>query len=336
MASIFGELRVRYDPWEVNYGDQTPLELIDEAESERIDLEVERTAGSWAPITPAADAAPRRRVVFVDGVMRLELRILVCRDDRGDHRDDPQMIYGGFGSYAVGAVELLPASAAFGAMRPFRAAVLGAGLHLPGDVRVRPSLVYRADSTPDPTIHAPLRYLQDAMRGEEARLAAELCREDSLVIVDGRLSLGAKGQGEALGYIKRIHDLYLPSRYLRTLTALPARARTPLFGIQSAKRGFSRLSWFQRLEEPPLGATELHGIVRLEVANVDVARAVELADATTLWLPRLVPRRARDPRSPQNLLPIGALEQRLRAHLGEAELFRRWIETLIAKEASRE
>ncbi|HWO25512.1 MAG TPA: hypothetical protein VNO30_42525 [Kofleriaceae bacterium] len=330
MSSIFGELRVRYDPWEVDYGDQTPLELADEAEAEdeRIDLEVERPAGSWAPIVPTGDPAPRPRVVFIDGVVRPELRIRVCRDE--------QMIYGAFGSYAVGAVELTPASAAFGAMRPFRTAVLGAGVRLPGDVRVRPSLVYEARTTQDPTIHAPLAYLQNAMRAEEARLAAELCREDTLVIVDGRLSLGAKGQGEALGYIKRIHDLYLPSRYLRTLIALPARARTPLFGIQSAKAGFSRLAWFQRLEAPPLGATELHGIVRLEVANVDRERARELADATTLWLPRLVPRRARDPRSPQNLLPIGALEQRLRIHLGEAELFRRWIETLIAKEASRE
>jgi hypothetical protein len=328
MASIFGDLRVRYDPWEVDYGDQTPLELIDEALDDRIDLEVERPGSDWGPITPAGGAAPRGRVVFVDGVMRLELRVHICRDE--------QMIYGAFGSFAVGAVELGPASAAFGAMRPFRTAVLGAGVRLPGDVRVRPDLVYKAQSTQEPSIHAPLQHLQESMRLEEARLAAELCREDTLVIVDGRLSLRAKGQGEALGYVKRIHDLYLPARFLRMLARLPARARTPLFGIQSAKSGFSRFAWFQRLEEPPLGATEMHGIVRLEVANVDRDRARELADATTLWLPRLIPRRARDPRSPQNLLPIGALEQRLRAHLGEAELFRRWIETLIAKEASRE
>jgi len=109
-----------------------------------------------------------------------------------------------------------------------------------------------------------------------------------------------------------------------------------MFTIQAAKSGFSRYAWFQRLADPGPGATELHGLVRLEVAGdvgLDVAR--RLADAATIWLPRTAPKRARDPRSPQNLLPIGAIEQRMRIRLGDARLFRRWIETLVAKEASR-
>ena len=105
--------------------------------------------------------------------------------------------------------------------------------------------------------------------------------------------------------------------------------------IQSAKAGFARYAWFQRLADPGPGATELHGIVRLEAAadvGFDVARG--LANAATTWLPKTAPKRARDPRSPQNLLPIGALEQRLRVQLGDARLIRRWIQTLVAKEAS--
>lgn len=58
-----------------------------------------------------------------------------------------------------------------------------------------------------------------------------------------------------------------------------------------------------------------------------------LADAATIWLPRCAPQRARDPRSPQNLLPIGALERKLKVALGDARLVKRWIETLTAKEA---
>ena len=107
-----------------------------------------------------------------------------------------------------------------------------------------------------------------------------------------------------------------------------------MFSIQSARAGFSRYAWFQRLAAPGPGATELHGLVRPEVSTdvgLDVARG--LADAATVWQPKTAPKRARDPRSPQNLLPIGALEQRLRVQLGDARLIRRWIEILVAKEA---
>lgn len=326
--SIFGDLRVRFDPWQIDYGDQTPLIGLEDEPDPKVDLEVELAAACWAPIRPPANAAPRRRVVFVDGVMRPESRIQVRQGER--------MIHGLFGSFAVGAVELGGARAAFGELRPFHAAVLGGGARLPADIPVRTGLVYRADSTAKHDLAAPLRHLQESMRREEARLAAELCREDTLVVVDGRLGFEAGSRGEALGYVKSIHDLYVPARYLPMIASLPARARTPLFKIQSAKSGFVRYAWFQRLESPFLGATEMHGVVRLETAVGEVDRARRLADAATVWLPRLAPTRARDPRAPQNLLPIGALEQRLRAQLGEPRLSRRWIETLIAKEARRD
>ncbi|OQX66793.1 MAG: hypothetical protein B6A08_18705 [Sorangiineae bacterium NIC37A_2] len=174
------------------------------------------------------------------------------------------------------------------------------------------------------------------MRLAEATLARDLCSQNTLTIVDGPLSFEPERRGVALGYIKRVHELYLPKRFIPLLATLPSGARTPMFAIQTAKSGFARYSWFQRLEHPGPGATEMHGIVRLEVAaNVGLDAARELANAATTWLPRTAPSRARDPRSPQNLLPIGALEQKLRAALGDARLFRRWIETLTAKEASR-
>lgn len=325
---IFGDLRVRFDPWQVDYGESAPLVGIEDEADPKVDLTVEVDPERWAAILPPADAAPRRRVAFVDGVLRLEARIQVRRGER--------LIHGAFGSFAVGAVELGGGRAAFGELRPFRAAVLGSGERLPGDVPVRAGLVYRAAGAARHDPDAPLRELEGSMRREEARLAAELCREDTLVIVDGRLGFDAGSRGEALGYVKSIHDLYVPARYLPLIAGLPARSRTPLFEIRSARSGFVRYAWFQRLEAPAPGAAELHGIVRLETAVGEVARARDLADAATAWLPRLAPARARDPRAPQNLLPIGALEQRLRAQLGEPRLFRRWIETLIAEEARRD
>ena len=325
MSAIFGGYRVRIDPWEVDYGDQTPLAAPDHRSAEQVDHEVEAPDADWTAIAPSEPPPILERVVFIDGVRRLDARVQV--------RQDEDLIYGGFGSYAVGAVVMRGSAAEFGEIRPFRSFVLGAG-HIPPPVRVRDDLEYHADSTLYTEPDGPLRHVQDAMRTAEARLATDLCGAGTLVIVDGPLSFVPERPAQALGYIKRLHDLYLPGRFLPLLAQLPQGARTPLFAIRSDKSGFSRYAWFQRLAEPVAGAAELHGLVRLEAgaaAGLDAAR--RLADAAAAWLPGIAPHRARDPRSPQNLLPIGALEQRLRARLGDARLIRRWIEALVAQEA---
>ena len=329
MTRIFGEYRVRIDPWEVDYGDQTPLASLDQRPDEQVDLDVEVPAGDWSAVVPSDRVTLPDRVVFIDGVRRLEARVQV--------RHDQHLIYGGFGSCAVGAAIMHGSAAEFGEMRVFRSFVLGAARPAPSPVRVHDTLEYRAESTPRTESDGPLRHIQDSMRTAEADLATALCDAGTLVIVDGPLSFVPQRPERAVGYIKRLHDLYLPSRYLPFIAALPQGARTPLFAIRSAKSGFSRYAWFQRLAEPAPGATELHGLVRLEVgatAAIDTAR--QLADAAAARLPRIAPHRARDPRSPQNLLPIGALEQRLRARLGDARLIRRWIETLVAREAEHD
>lgn len=326
---MFGGLRVRIDPWEVDYGDQTPLASPEQRPDEQVDHEVEVRDDDWGAIVPSDGVSLPERVVFIDGVRRLEARVQV--------RHDECLVYGGFGSYAVGAAVMLDSAAEFGEVRVFRSFVLGSGIGAPPSLRVHGTLAYRGESTQRTESDAPLRHIQDAMRTAEAALAAGHCEAGTLVIVDGPLSFVPERPEHALGYIKRLHDLYLPSRFLPLIATLPQGARTPLFAIRSARSGFSRYAWFQRLAEPALGATELHGLVRLEVgatAPIDTARY--LADAATVWLPRIAPRRARDPRSPQNLLPIGALEQRMRARLGDPRLIRRWIETLIAKEAEHE
>jgi uncharacterized protein len=73
--------------------------------------------------------------------------------------------------------------------------------------------------------------------------------------------------------------------------------------------------------------------VRLEVSDaVGGEEARRLADATAAVLPAFAPSRSRDPRAPQNLLPIGALEAQLRRRLGDARLIRRRIASLLARE----
>jgi hypothetical protein len=122
---------------------------------------------------------------------------------------------------------------------------------------------------------------------------------------------------------------------LPVLMRLPAGTRTPVFAIRVIGRRFNRLAWFLRLASVLPGESDLHGLVRLEVAeSVGTAGARFLADLTAVLLPRFAPSRARDPRSPQNLLPVGALEQQLRHALGDQRLVRRWIQTLVAREAT--
>jgi hypothetical protein len=186
--------------------------------------------------------------------------------------------------------------------------VLGSGERLPQDVSVRGNLIYTARSATENEPDAPLRTIQADMRRAEAELARRLAdMADTLVIADGPLSFEAHGHGTAVGLIKRISHLYLPSNLVPFLATLPPGARTPLFGIQGKKGGFSRLAWFVRLAQVRVGESELHGLVRLEVReHVGIDAAKLLADLTAVLLPRFAPPRSRDPRSPQNLIPIGA------------------------------
>jgi hypothetical protein len=266
------------------------------------------------------------QMVFIDGVRRIDARLITRGQGRVGH--------GAFGSHAVGAVRVAGGAASWAAPRVGRPIVLGSGETIDGPIVVRPELIYHPVSTLDTDPDAPLRSIQEQMRIGEERLGRELAdSDDTLVIADGPLTFQEASRGAVLGYIKRIFKLYLPSERLGLLAQLAAGERTPVFALRASRR-FVRFSWFLRLAAPQLGDSELAGIARLEVSEtVGAEDARRLADASAGLLPRFVPGRWRDPRSPQNLLPIGALEASLRRHLGDARLIRRYIETLIAGEA---
>jgi len=121
---------------------------------------------------------------------------------------------------------------------------------------------------------------------------------------------------------------------LPVLARLEMGWRSPLFALESPAR-FARYSWFLRLARPHRIDADLAGLVRLEVAaSVGKLAALRLAGACAAFLPRFAPSRGRDPRAPQNLLPIGALESHLRHLLGDPRLIRRQIQALVAAEAA--
>lgn len=101
--NLFGDLQVRLDPWQVDYGAELPLDSEQEAAAdENIILDIEVPPEQWQPITPVA-VRIHERLVFVDGVRRVEARLIVRRADR--------ICHGAFGSYAVGAVAVADAVA---------------------------------------------------------------------------------------------------------------------------------------------------------------------------------------------------------------------------------
>lgn len=322
---MFGDFEIRLDPWQVEYGTELPFENPESlAPDEQADTDVEFPAGQWAAIRPAPGAAPAR-LVFVDGIRRVEARVVAHRSDRTFH--------GAFGSFAVGCVEVRNGSARVVREECFRRVALGGGATAPSPIEVSRGLTYEPISTPGPEPDAPLRAIHDAMRNAEGALAYSLASEsDTLVIADGPLSFEPPGKGGALGFVKRLFRLYLPPPLLPVLASLPPGTRTPTFGLRAGQR-FARLSWFLRLALPAPADTAFAGLVRIEVAaSVGVKEASRLADLSAVLLPRFVPTRARDPRAPQNLLPIGGLESQLKRRLGDARLQRRWIETRLARE----
>jgi hypothetical protein len=325
-VSPFGDYSVRIDPWAVDYGGETPTEFQPDAEdAPELDLNVEQDAAVWAPITPPV-APSSQPLSFVDGVRRMEARLVVTRNGR--------TVHGALGAFGVGVVECREGRATFAEERLGRVAIFGAGEMPPAALALAPSLNYLPRSVAEDDSDAPLRGLHGEMRTAEGELARAHAAAGRVVIADGPLNVGESTRGHVVGFVKRLFKLYLPQEQLPVLRRLPLGTRTPVFLIISAGR-FSRFSWFLRIGPRLAIESDFTGLVRLEVSqSVGRDEAIRLADLTSALLPRFVPSRTRDPRAPQNLVPIGALEQHLRRGLGDARLIHRRLATRLARELS--
>ena len=304
---------------------------VDEGDHGPVDIHVE--GRPWGVVAPIG--SPPSAVQIVDGVRRVESYAI-------DDLDDGTIAYGLFGSYAVGAVRcegshswVLDGGPDSDPQLRIERVYLHSG-GTPGDqeiaagstqLRFRASLSQRA-STPSRLINA----LQDSMLDGEALLAERLANDESmLTIVDGPLRLRT-GARRVAGYVKRVQDWYIDPPERALLAELAAGERTPLFlipgGGKAGRRGRpDRYAWYLRIADIGEQFHHLAGIVRLEApAALPRDRAVRLADECALALPRFASSPIRDPRAPQNLTPVGALEQTLHRRLGDRE----WVRRLIA------
>lgn len=308
-------LSLRIDPWIPSY--ESAFQLDEEqAPPDGVDPYVETE--DWRPITPEDGSARPDSIVFVDGVQRVETRVI--------GEDEGELVYGAFVSIAVGATVVRSAASEVEAGLPARIIALGAGKtyerqEVPCGNAV---LGFAAESAPDRGFDAWRKAVDRVRREREATLGREMSGAGHpLVIMDGRLTFQPT-RSHALGVSKSIRTLYLKPPHSDVLRQLAPGTRTPVFQIPYENAVYS---WYVRLAAPRPIEHAYTGLVQVETfTGIGLDEAVRLADLTAAHLPSFASSSAWDPRAPQNLYPICALENRLRRQLGNHEFIRRGIE----------
>ena len=145
------------------------------------------------------------------------------------------------------------------------------------------------------------------------------------MFADGPLNELAPAQ--VVGTIKSHRVTYLAPERGAIVAALGVGQRTPLFTIGD----YRRYSWYVRLARLP-GGHSWTGIVRCEASgHLPAAEVVAIADRTAALLPLVASEPHIDPRAPQNLVPIGALERQLRHRMGDPGLVYRALRAAVTE-----
>lgn len=287
--------------------------LSDEDISATVDPFVETR--DWGPRDGRAPSRPLT-IAFVDGVQRPDRRITA----EGEGLPTPGLMV----SYAAGAV--FPGDTpAFRHVLVRRDAILAGGRQAPiiPVQALNTCLEYlpaSANGDDDASLQATLNERRSKLEQEVVRRVQDEGVVD-LLVIDGRLPLSTRG---AIGFIKTLQHVYLSDQaHINVLHQLKPGQRSPVFAIQRQR---SVYSWFVSLAEPAGTAIAFSTLARLEMdAGEDLADVFRAADRTAAMLPRYASRPERDPRAPQNLLPIGQLERELRHQLGDVDLLQRFI-----------
>ncbi|HLL67658.1 MAG TPA: hypothetical protein VK453_18375 [Micromonosporaceae bacterium] len=307
-------MRLDVDAWDPGYGTGLDTGGAADRSTAQLDTDVETPAAAWRPIGPPAGVSGPAVVLLVDGVRRLDARVWITDDDGTTH--------GGMAaSYAAGVVrcDLRRGLAEVAVSRTERGLFTSspeAGDVTAGVVRY-PAVRVGRDEPMDLllAVQRQLRQLEITVAGEARSWSAD---DDDLLVVDGPLQ-GRAHLPRAMGYVKSHKVEYLPPELTGVVSGLRPGERCPVFGLGTS---WHRYAWYLRLPGP--AGSPWAGIVRAECsADITVAEAVALADRSLVTLPRFASTAYKDPRAPQNLVPIAGLERRLRATLGDARLLHR-------------
>jgi hypothetical protein len=319
--------RMFVDAWDPSYGssfegggggDEGPAS----PSSAQVDTDVEVPAAEWQPIDVASGRCPD--VVFlVDGVRRNDAGLWTAEEDGTSYA-------GLAASYAAGVVrcDLARGAAELVGARVGRGlftASPSAGDVQAGSVRYE---VHRISGTGEASklpaaVQGPLTALEI-----DISAAARDGGSDGadLLVVDGPLR-NRRQLPRTIGYVKTQQKQYLPAALTAVVTALRPGQRTPVFHLGTVWGGWS---WYLRL--PGASGAPWSGIVRVECSpDLTADQAIELAEISGATLPRFASSAYKDPRAPQNLVPIAGLERRLRGMLGDSRVLHRALTLATAR-----
>lgn len=318
-------MKVHVESWDPTYGSAfepgEPSPGPSQATTSRVEIGVELPPDAWRPLLPPEQVRPPATVLLVDGVRRIDGRIWV-EDSDGTHP-------GVAASYAAGVVRCdLQAGVAEVIVTRVERGLFTSSTRV-GDLVAATGAVYRPHRVSRPEPMDLQQAVQRRMRELEMTVAAEARSRDSggddLLVVDGPLH-GRTHLDRTVGYIKTHRTEYLPPALAAVVTSLPAGHRSPVFLLGTS---WDRYAWYLRLPGAP--GSPWAGVVRVEcTADVSRSVAIQLADISTVTLPRFASAAYKDPRAPQNLVPISGLERRLRSLLGDARLLNRALRAAVA------
>jgi hypothetical protein len=291
--------------------------------SAQVDTDVEVPAAGWAPIDVSAGTRRPDVVFLVDGVRRNDAGLWTAEEDGTSYAGLAASYAAGVVrcDLARGAAELVGARVARGLFT----ASPSAGDVQAGAVRYE---VHRVSGTGEASklpaaVQGPLTALEI-----DISAAARDGGSDGtdLLVVDGPLR-NRRHLQRTVGYVKTQQKQYLPAALTAVVTALRPGQRTPVFHLGTVWGGWS---WYLRL--PGASGAPWSGIVRLECSpDLTPEQAIELAEVVSATLPRFASSAYKDPRAPQNLVPIAGLERRLRGLLGDARVLHRALTLATAR-----
>jgi hypothetical protein len=256
-------------------------------------------------------------IAFVDGVRRVEAALYFS--------DGSVLARGIAGAHACGAVISDDNGCVFGEHDVQRLVIWGSGIKSPLP-DVAGGWHWDVHSIKDERPEKPRDELQERMRLAEARLAEDLCRRGHLTIVDGPLRYIRGMDLPIVGYVKSHYQSLLSLEHHERIPSLAPGQRTSMFLLHGDRYAcYARLAHSQTLSGP------WGGIIRLETPqSCGQESAARVLSAITGALIPFAGIAFKDPRAPQNLQPVFALENRLRRLMGSAALATRAVRQSVS------
>jgi uncharacterized protein len=315
-------VKLRLDPWATEYNTAYYADEVNLSTPEHIDPYVETQ--TWQALSAQPSNLSWERLFFIDGSRRIEARLLL-------EDEQEQIAFGAMGTCAVGVVDCCPQQqrqARIFATYVKRICALSGG-HTMNDFLIASkaselgNLEYQVIPSNKRDADAVVMELQSEMLKQESLVASRLAQQQhSLIICDGqRPSLNQ--DSNVIGYLKTIHDTRLSREHLSVVRLLEQHQRSPIYQVRH--KDFIYYEWFLRLRDPRPWFYSLAGMVRIQAYAEDISSVIEMANWTCLNLPKFASKQHQDPRAPQQLLPIRALEHELKRRMGNPQIIRRRI-----------